>query len=149
MKLTPIVTAAAWLFTVALTGCSSATTTSVPTDGGGADASDGGGPPPIHANDYNQSCTAPTDCAIVDEGDVCGCGSCGNAAINKSDLAKYEAEVAARVKQCPSGGRMVCPAGACILSETTCIANKCGVCHSPGCGTPDAGGDAASDAAHD
>lgn len=101
-------------------------------------------PPPIVASDYNQHCAVAADCVLINEGDVCGCGGCGNAAIAKTDQAKFNADVEARKKMC-SGPPIACPA-MCIYSETSCIAGTCGACHSPNCGAGDAGG---SDASHD
>ncbi len=101
-------------------------------------------PQPIHASDYNQKCASATDCVAINEGDPCGCPSCGNAAVNKSDQAKFNADFDARRKQC-TGPAVFCPAS-CIYSETSCVAGACGVCHSSGCGVADAG---VTDASHD
>lgn len=106
-----------------------------------------GDPPPIHASDYDQQCAAASDCAVVNEGSVCGCLGCGGAAVNKSVASKYEADLQARRAQCTTPPTP-CPA-ACIYVEATCNAGTCGVCHSPGCGDAGAPDGGPLDAAHD
>jgi hypothetical protein len=119
-----------------LVGCSSSSSSS-------------SSPPPMRASDYDQSCTAPSDCSVVTEGDVCDCPGCGNAAVRSSELMRYQSDYAARTQQCPSGTRIPCPALACIESLATCVAGKCGVCHAVGCNASDAGSDASKDATGD
>lgn len=99
-------------------------------------------PPPINAKDYDQSCQANSDCAVVDEGDPCGCPGCGNAAVNKSQEAKFNADFAAAKAMC-TGGPMPCPAIGCVFREAACTQGKCSVCNEPGCS--DSGSDAGSD----
>lgn len=48
---------------------------------------------------YNTSCSAAADCAAVFFGDVCGC-SCENAAINKAELTRYQADFSAAHAGC-------------------------------------------------
>ncbi len=99
-------------------------------------------PEDIHATDYSQTCTAKSDCVVVADGPICGCRGCGSTAINAVDLARFNAELNARMMHCPSENPVVC-AQDCILSEVTCTGGRCGVCHSPGCSaTADAGADA-------
>jgi len=105
-----------------------------------------GGPHVIHASDYDTHCAAATDCAIVADGDLCGCIGCGNTAINKADVSKFDSDTRSLRSQC-SGPSQICP-GACLYSEVTCTAGTCGACHAPGCtdaGAPDSGADAAHD----
>ena len=90
----------------------------------------------IRASDYNQSCMVDTDCVLIDEGSSC-CGSCGNAAINKADQAKYQAAATQRHSTCQP---MACPALACVFSAPYCNADKCDACHNPsGCSGRDGG----------
>jgi hypothetical protein len=89
----------------------------------------------ISASDYNQSCSKNSDCMLIDEGSSC-CAGCGNAAINVSDAAKYNAAAAQRQATCKA---QLCPEIACIFSLAVCSAGKCAACHSPGCDNPDAG----------
>ena len=107
-------------------------------------SSSNGGPHVIRASDYDTHCTVAADCAVVAEGDLCGCIGCGGAAINKADVSKFESDSQSLRSQC-TGPQQACPA-ACIYSEATCTAGTCGVCHTPGCtdgGAPDSGLDAA------
>jgi hypothetical protein len=109
-------------------------------------SSSSGGPHVIRASDYDSHCAAPSDCAVVSDGDLCACTGCGGAAINKADLPKFDSDAENLRSQC-SGPRPIC-AVSCIYSETTCTAGTCGVCNKPGCGdagAPDSGADAAHD----
>lgn len=93
-------------------------------------------PPDIRASDYNQSCIADADCVLIDEGSSC-CTSCGNAAINKSDQAKYQAAAQQRQNTCV---KMACPAIACVFSTPYCNAGKCTSCKNPSsCSAHDGG----------
>ena len=103
--------------------------------------------PTIRASDYDMSCTAPADCALVDVGDVCGCMACGSDAISKRDSAKYEADKTVLQKQCSAGGTYASCPNACFDWELTCVAGKCGACSTPGCSGVRDGG--TNDAAHD
>jgi hypothetical protein len=75
----------------------------------------------IKASDYDQTCATDTDCAAVTEGDLCTptC-QCGNAAINVSAAAQYEADFEKKVSipaecPCPLGPLPQCNAGVCQL----------------------------------
>src|SRR5215472_8320315 len=96
------------------------------------------GPPPIRATDYNQSCQTVADCVLINQGDVCGCPGCGNAAINASDQSRYESDYNSRKQLC--GPPQACPAS-CMLVYPTCVGGKCGVCGTPGCNASDGGVD--------
>lgn len=81
--------------------------------------------PDIRASDYNQSCRTASDCVLIDEGSSC-CGACGNAAINKADLSKYQADAKPRMDACRE---TACPAIACAFAAPMCTAaGKCEVC---------------------
>jgi hypothetical protein len=82
-------------------------------------------PPDIHATSYNQSCFMSSDCVLISEGSGC-CNSCSNAAINQSDLAKYQSDIAPRKDACTGTS---CPALACVFSAAYCSAGTCAVCH--------------------
>ncbi len=45
----------------------------------------------IAASDYDRSCTQASDCTVILVGEICDC-SCTYGAINKQDLALYEAD---------------------------------------------------------
>jgi hypothetical protein len=102
-------------------------------------------PAPIHATDYDQTCTQASDCFLIDEGSSC-CTGCGNAAINKKDQSRYEAAAQMRRSSC-SG--TACPAIDCVARDVTCTAGKCALCPTLNCqdsGVQDSGvKDAASD----
>jgi len=90
----------------------------------------GSTPVNINASDFNQTCKVAADCMLIDEGSSC-CGSCGNAAINIADKAKYEAAAQQRANSCTQP--VACAALACVFSTAFCNAGKCDVCHEPGC----------------
>jgi hypothetical protein len=72
----------------------------------------------ISAADYAQTCAAEPDCTPIFVGDLCSC-RCDYAAINKSDLARYEA-ARARItcdKQCAP----------CQSATATCTAGRCAI----------------------
>jgi len=101
--------------------------------------------PTIRVADYDQSCTADSDCVEVGEGNACdlGCGfSCGGHAINRCALARYEADVAAARRRadldaaftvdpssgypncnCPEDSFVCCRAGQCV--DDRCCHNAC------------------------
>jgi hypothetical protein len=78
----------------------------------------------IQASDYDQSCSVASDCVVVAEGDSCTglfCVDCGNAAINVSAKARYEANLKSiggqtGVCPCPAGPTPTCDAGVCGLN---------------------------------
>jgi hypothetical protein len=78
----------------------------------------------IWASDYDQSCSAPSDCVAVAEGDSCMglfCVDCANAAINVSAEAEYETALEnikgpTGICPCPSGATVTCDAGVCGLN---------------------------------
>jgi hypothetical protein len=79
-----------------------------------------GAPATITSSSYLTSCSVPADCAPVFFGSVCGCG-CANGALNKTDLARYQADYEAARAGC-SGS--VCFAD-CISTSATCTAGVC------------------------
>ena len=96
----------------------------------------------ILASSYDQRCNTAADCSVVSDGDVCGCLGCGNAAVNQSAVAQYQADASRLRAECPAR-TAPCPAIACILVQATCTSGVCQVCHSTECagGGPDAGHD--------
>ena len=100
-------------------------------------------PPPIRASDYNQKCSVGSDCIAIEEGDVCGCGGCGNAAINVSDQGRFNADETSRRAQCAPSAQP-CPDG-CQLTQAYCSGGTCAVCHQPGCALDAGPGDAGTD----
>lgn len=86
--------------------------------------------PSISATDYDQSCSAPGDCAGVFEGTVGCCGvsnQCPNAAIRRSDLPRYMSDVASRVPTCDPPPPCAPPvsSGACPDRVVTCQQSSC------------------------
>lgn len=79
----------------------------------------------ISAADYDQSCVVDADCAVVTEGDKCNLDrcNCGNAAINASARADYEADVAALVCLTPSLSSSACLCEQ--VTSVTCIEGTC------------------------
>lgn len=72
----------------------------------------------ISAESYNQSCGVEADCVEIFVGDVCSC-RCEFAAINRSDLSRYQADRA----------RITCLeqklCGPCQSAAATCTAGRC------------------------
>jgi hypothetical protein len=92
-----------------------------------------GGSTTIAASDYDQTCTKPTDCVVVADGNVCGCYQlgCGQAAINGREYERFKRDVSSLQDNCAKWTGS-CPDG-CIYSERTCIAGRCDVCHTQEC----------------
>ena len=122
-------------------GCGGSTVSGTDAGGGG----DGATPPEDASSDgrvcvtldpltFNQRCTQDSECTLVTTGQLCtgGC-DCGGTAINKSDVAKYNAETAGvQLLACPCA----------FPGETRCVHSACTLCTfgpnaPPGC--PDAG----------
>ncbi len=59
----------------------------------------------INLSDFDTTCTKDADCTPVNVGDICGC-HCGNAAINVSSLAAYQAELQQKSAHC--GNALTC-----------------------------------------
>jgi hypothetical protein len=72
----------------------------------------------IRAADYDQSCSTDTDCVLVSEGDACAAPcSCGNAAINVKDRARFVADFVAKN---PASVDCQCRAGAAVCENGKC-----------------------------
>src|SRR5262245_2005192 len=69
---------------------------------------------------YDRSCGTASDCVVVQSGDICGC-DCGNDAINRADLDKYNAEFADKEGGC-SEPVLACP---CVPVIPVCNQGKC------------------------
>ena len=77
----------------------------------------------IIASDYDQSCEAASDCVPINTGPIQCCDSCpGDAAINKKDLRREQADVEAGSPDCEG---QVCPLFACMEVNVGCVKNKC------------------------
>jgi len=77
------------------------------------------GTPNVDVSEYDQACALGEDCIAVVDGDPC-CG-CPNAAVNKSEAARYQSEVADCPELCDLDcGKAVvvsCQQGTCALGE--------------------------------
>ncbi len=79
----------------------------------------------LRLEDYDRSCTVASDCTPASVGSYCPCTPCANAAINKSERAKYDADVAevdcqghtALCSPCPPVPATDCVAGLCRLVQ--------------------------------
>jgi hypothetical protein len=81
------------------------------------------GSPTLDGASFDTACVADQDCVGVFLGDPCSSAcDCPNAAINKSDLARYQSDLAADRAACSS--KSACVAD-CVAPTATC---KLGVC---------------------
>ncbi len=106
----------------------------------------------IEASNYDQTCTADSDCVAVGEGNFCYAGSlnCQNsAAINKRSYAQYQADVAkTRGAGCYAPGSCGEVFGPCCQSGACQMGSQCpSDVVLPGDAAVDARGDAGTDAA--
>jgi hypothetical protein len=76
----------------------------------------------IQASDYDQKCSADSDCTGVTEGDLCTieCDNCTNATINVNAQMQYQTDFAKKLSEpsvcpCPFGPTPVCKSGVCGL----------------------------------
>jgi hypothetical protein len=77
----------------------------------------------INLSDFDTSCAKDNDCVVVNVGDICGC-HCGNAAINVSSEAAYDAEEQDKQAHCvnndpclcPANGSLACTKGVCVFT---------------------------------
>jgi hypothetical protein len=86
----------------------------------------------VWASDYDQSCASPLDCAVVTEGDYCGCVGCPNAAVSKSAQAQFASDAAAADASCKE--EVVCgdlveeraqQAASCVQPLAVCDQGTC------------------------
>lgn len=89
---------------------------------GGSSSGSSGTNAQIRASDFDQSCTAATDCVAVFEGQICSPCGCPNAAIAKKDLQEYASTRAAA--NCPQTD-IACDA--CAAPAVDCAAGKCAI----------------------
>lgn len=104
-----------------LIACGASTTTS---GGGDRDGGSDGGSQEIHAADFEQSCTADSDCVPVYEGDVCAVCKCNDAAIASSAAQSYDDKTTRLLAACGPRPAIGCNAD-CPESVATCVSNKC------------------------
>jgi hypothetical protein len=77
----------------------------------------------ISTSDYDQSCTADSDCVLEPSGDFCQsnhCSNCIGGAISVKVQAQYEADLASKISApalcpCPSPHSPVCTQGKCAI----------------------------------
>ena len=71
----------------------------------------------VDVTEYDQTCAKDEDCVAVKNGDIC-CG-CPDAAINTSELARYQDDLGTCAAQCDIG---------CVGDPiAVCSAGKCGI----------------------
>jgi hypothetical protein len=78
----------------------------------------------IDPADYDQSCTADSDCVAEPAGDFCvrgRCTNCQGGAVNIKDQARYEADLASKISvqslcPCANAGAPTCVLGKCTFS---------------------------------
>jgi len=75
----------------------------------------------ISLQGYNKSCATAADCVVVHAGEICGGCDCGNDAINRADLDKYNAEFKDKEASC-SEPPQHCP---CVALMPLCTQGKC------------------------
>jgi hypothetical protein len=79
----------------------------------------------ISTSDYDQSCSASSDCVLEPSGDFCQANQCTNCiggAINVKVQAQYEADLASKISApalcpCPSPRSAVCTQGRCAIGS--------------------------------
>jgi hypothetical protein len=85
----------------------------------------------VLASDYDQSCTADTDCAEVGQVATCpagACDGCAEQAVNKTAQAAYQAVLDETLASVPRGEACSCPCdgGFAICRNGKCQAASCG-----------------------
>jgi hypothetical protein len=104
----------------------------------------------IQASNYDQSCTADTDCRLIATGNACvpcafNCPFGG--AINVSALAKYNSDIANTPAVASGFNGQTCASGCGAAFGPCCVGGKCQTSTTDQCPGPvDAGQDAAGDA---
>jgi hypothetical protein len=79
----------------------------------------------VVASDYDRSCATDDDCVTVGEVPQCppaACNSCGSAAINKLDSARYQSAFSRAIANLPTSERCNCP---CEVDFAICRAGQC------------------------
>lgn len=74
----------------------------------------------IDASNWDKTCTADEDCAIVHEGEVCSSCVCGGTAVNVAEITRYE-ELTEDVECTPGPDFCDCP----IIEEAWCNDGIC------------------------
>lgn len=82
----------------------------------------------IDATRYAQTCAVDADCTVVFSGELCVvCGGCGNAAINVSAKAKFDADAKALHDSCPPRFGPIPSCAPCQQRAAVCTAGACQV----------------------
>lgn len=92
---------------------------------GASGASGASGNTELSASDYDQACTFDSECALVAEGDQCGCTGCANAAISSSAVGIWE-EDASNIQCSMEPGGPTCTGG-CAQMLAACAGGTCTV----------------------
>jgi hypothetical protein len=80
----------------------------------------------IDATHYSQTCSVDGDCSPVYSGQLCDACRCPNAAINTSDLARYNADQSTLLGHCGLQRGIACD---CVQATAHCDAGACTVTH--------------------
>ena len=119
-------------------------------DFGDAGPVDSGAQPRIRASDYDRSCEVDDECIPIHEGDPCCEPVCASTSINQKEQQHYGNDVVEQKKLCE--GTHLCGGETCSYA-LRCISHVCTLvpCSTPAScqPPPDAGRDAALDAASD
>jgi hypothetical protein len=85
-----------------------------------------GGEEPVVASNYDQTCTTDTDCVPIAEGNACSMvGPCLTGLINKSSLARYQADTAGvpcyGLSNCIEALPQCCMGGSCQMGSVCAL----------------------------
>ena len=82
----------------------------------------GSASPSLRLSDYERNCGANTDCVPIAVATQCKCPLCNNAAINRVDLTKYNADRAKYDSECQGTAcsNVACPSVTAYCSNGTC-----------------------------
>ena len=77
----------------------------------------------INSGSYDRACTVDANCAPVFQGDACAPCRCSNAAVNSSQVARYESDLLNLRTRCGPIPEVAC--GPCLPRRGLCIGSTC------------------------
>jgi len=77
----------------------------------------------INTGSYDLRCATDVDCTPVYQGDACAVCGCPNAAVNTSQVTRYEADLARLRTKCGPMPAIAC--GACLPRRGLCTSSRC------------------------